>query len=107
MEGSKLPPKDRKFDFSIQYKLDKDKPHAFLQFYKLKGKDLIKRTHSFKINTKSHQANETWVYGKASLSSPLNVCKGIDEYGNIFEGPNFASADYMGLQHHPESVKVI
>ena len=39
------------------------------------------------------------------MSPPKTTVKCKDEFGNISEGPNFGSADYMGLSHHPKNIE--
>jgi len=37
------------------------------------------------------------------LTPPGTECHGMDEYGEVFYGLNFASADYLGLSQAEES----
>lgn len=38
-----------------------------------------------------------YLYSRRTLSPPGTECYGMDEYGEIYYGLNFASADYLGL----------
>lgn len=38
-----------------------------------------------------------FLYSRRTLSPPGTECYGMDEYGEVFYGLNFASADYLGL----------
>lgn len=44
-----------------------------------------------------------YLYSRRTLSPPGTECYGMDEYGEIYYGLNFASADYLGLSQHPLS----
>ncbi len=44
-----------------------------------------------------------YMYSRRTLSPPGTECYGMDEYGEIYYGLNFASADYLGLSQHPLS----
>lgn len=57
-----------------------------------------------KLRMSNMAKNELYLYNKQNVSSPTNYCKGIDVFGNQFEGPNFASADYMGMQRNQAGV---
>lgn len=75
----------------------------FLEYYRTKGSDIFGRTTPY-VNWVNKQKDlELWLYDKRTLSAPLAECKGVDEYGNEFYGPNFGSADYLGLSHHPKA----
>lgn len=73
----------------------------FLEHFRTKGNDIFGRTAPFYEWVSKQKDLELWLYEKRNLSAPLAECKGVDEYGNEFYGPNFASADYLGLSHHP------
>jgi glycine C-acetyltransferase len=75
----------------------------FLEYFRAKGSDIFGRTIPY-VNWVNKQKDlELWLYDKRTLSAPLAECKGVDEYGNEFYGPNFGSADYLGLSHHPKA----
>ena len=75
----------------------------FLEYYRTKGSDIFARTLPYVSWVNTQKDLELWLYDKRTLSAPKAECKGVDEYGNEFYGPNFASADYLGLSHHPSA----
>jgi len=69
---------------------------------KVKGKALFQRTHAIFPMIDLQKKHQLWLYFKTALSSPSAITKGHDIYGNVFEGPNFATQDYLGLNSSPE-----
>ena len=47
--------------------------------------------------------SELWLYTRRTLSPPSSECYAMDEYGGVYYGLNFASADYLGLSQDEES----
>lgn len=43
------------------------------------------------------KATKLFLYSRRTLSPPGTECYGMDEFGDVFYGLNFASADYLGL----------
>jgi len=78
---------------------------------KVKGKALLERTHQIFPQIDLQKKHQLWLYFKTALSSPSAITKGHDIYGNVFEGPNFATQDYLGLNSTPEvrevAIKVV
>jgi len=75
----------------------------FIEYFRTKGSDIFARTQPYVDWVTKQKDLELWLYDKRTMSAPMAECKGVDEYGNEFYGPNFASADYMGLSHHPSA----
>ena len=75
----------------------------FIEYFRTKGNDIFGRTQPYVDWVTKQKDLELWLYDKRTMSAPLAECKGVDEYGNEFYGPNFASADYLGLSHHPSA----
>jgi len=69
---------------------------------KVKGKALLQRTHTILPMIDLQKKHQLWLYFKTALTSPSAITKGQDLYGNVFEGPNFATQDYLGLNSTPE-----
>lgn len=44
-----------------------------------------------------------FLYSRRTLTPPGAECQGQDEYGEVYYGLNFASADYLGLSQAEES----
>jgi glycine C-acetyltransferase len=80
-------------------------------FFKPVGKNIFTRTHNLISELDIQKKYQLWLYFKTAIKSPSATSKGHDVYGNYFEGPNFATQDYLGLASnkstHEESIRVI
>jgi glycine C-acetyltransferase len=72
--------------------------------YKVKGPKIFSRTHQFYDGLEFQKKYQLWLHYKTAIQSPSATSKGHDAYGNFFEGPNFATQDYLGLSQN-ESTK--
>lgn len=75
----------------------------FLEYFRTKGSDIFNRTIPYVEWVNKQKDLELWLYDKRTMTAPKAECKGVDEYGNEFYGPNFGTADYLGLSHHPKA----
>lgn len=84
---------------------------AATDFYKVKGTNMFERTHVCYDSLEIQKKYQLWLYFKTAIKSPSATAKGHDIYGNYFEGPNFATQDYLGLASNPstkeESIRVV
>jgi len=73
---------------------------------KVRGIDLFGRTHDVNDSIDFQKKYQLWLYFKTAMTTPSATTKGHDIYGNVFEGPNFATQDYLGLASHPSTKEV-
>jgi len=74
--------------------------------YRKGGKDLFARAYDLADSIERQKKYELWLYFKSTLQTPSSTTKGHDIYGNFFEGPNFASQDYLGLASEPSTREI-
>jgi len=79
---------------------------ALSETYRKTGKDLFARSYELADSIHRQKSYELWLYFKSTLQTPSSTTKGHDIYGNFFEGPNFASQDYLGLASEPSTREV-
>jgi len=73
---------------------------------KTKGIDLFGRTHPINQSIDIQKKYQLWLYFKTAMTTPSATTKGHDIYGNVFEGPNFATQDYLGLASNQSTKEV-
>ncbi len=81
----------RNFDIEMFAKFD------FHKYSDYTGRDLFNRVQHWADFVKELKKYKLFLYSRRTLSPPGTECYGMDEYGDIFYGLNFASADYLGL----------
>jgi len=85
-------------------------PNDASQANRTKGRDMFQRTHAIGESIDLQKKYQLWLYFKTATATPSATTKGHDIYGNVFEGPNFASQDYLGLASNKktreEAIKV-
>lgn len=69
----------------------------FHKYANYEGKDLFKRIQHWGDFINELKKYKLFLYSRRTLSPPGTECYGMDEYGDVFYGLNFASADYLGL----------
>jgi len=74
--------------------------------YRKQGKDLFARAYDLANAIENQKEYEIWLYFKSTLKTPGATTKGHDIYGNVFEGPNFATQDYLGLSTNMETREI-
>jgi glycine C-acetyltransferase len=74
--------------------------------YRKGGKDLFARAYDLANAIEKQKEYEIWLYFKSTLKTPSATTKGHDVYGNVFEGPNFATQDYLGLSSNMETREI-
>lgn len=86
-------------------------PSATSESLKQRGKDLFARSILLNNAIDIQKKYQLWLYFKSAMTTPGATTKGHDIYGNVFQGPNFATQDYLGLGSSPsareEATKVI
>jgi len=65
------------------------------------GKDLIDRTNGFFNWQDGRRESGTWPFSRATETGPAASCAVRDDRGNLTNGVNFASQDYLSLASHP------
>lgn len=58
---------------------------------------MFNRIKPFNRWTEELKSTNLFLYSRRTLSAPGPECYGMDEFGEMFYGLNFASADYLGL----------
>ena len=65
------------------------------------GKDLQARTEGFFEWQEERRASGTWPFSRSTETGPAASCAVRDDSGNLTNGVNFASQDYLSLASHP------
>lgn len=66
-----------------------------------KGPDLTARTGDFFQWQDLRRQNGLWPYSRSTETSPGAECAARDDRGQLMQGVNFASQDYLSLSSHP------
>lgn len=66
------------------------------------GADLLARCEAFHDWQSVRRASGTWPFSRSTEIGPAASCAIRDDAGNLSEGVNFASQDYLSLSAHPE-----
>lgn len=67
-----------------------------------RGIDLLTRCDAFHDWQSVRRESGTWPFSRSTEAGPLASCAVRDDAGNLCEGVNFASQDYLSLSVHPE-----
>lgn len=70
----------------------------------LPGANLIDRVDAFYDWQRARRAAGVWPLGRSTEAGAHNRCSARTDEGELFEGVNFASQDYLSLSSHPEIV---
>ncbi|CAD8074028.1 unnamed protein product [Paramecium sonneborni] len=68
-----------------------------LEYRNVEGKNLFERVKGYQDLIGQFRKQKIILYERRNMSAPGQECYGMDDYGDIFYGINFASADYLGL----------
>ncbi len=70
-------------------------------FRNLGGADLLARCDAFYSWQDTRRQSGTWPFSRSTEAGPASSCAIRDDRGNLSEGVNFASQDYLSLSSHP------
>ena len=65
------------------------------------GANLLSRCEEFFVWEDARRKSGTWPFSRSTESGPAANCAVRDDAGNLCEGVNFASQDYLSLSSHP------
>lgn len=70
-------------------------------FRVMEGKDLLARCGAFFDWQDTRRESGTWPFSRSTETGPASSCAIRDDRGNLTNGVNFASQDYLSLSSHP------
>jgi len=70
-------------------------------FRYISGSDLLKRVEAFFEWQEVRRRAGLWPLGRSTETGPHAKCQARTDEGELFEGVNFASQDYLSLSSHP------
>lgn len=70
-------------------------------FRYISGSDLLKRVEAFFDWQQIRRQAGLWPLGRSTEMGPHSRCQARTDEGELFEGVNFASQDYLSLSSHP------
>jgi glycine C-acetyltransferase len=65
------------------------------------GPDLLARCDDFYRWQDARRQSDTWPFSRSTEAGPAASCEVRDDRGNLTQGVNFASQDYLSLSSHP------
>jgi 7-keto-8-aminopelargonate synthetase-like enzyme len=65
------------------------------------GSNLLSRCEEFFLWEDGRRKSGTWPFSRSTEAGPAAICAVRDDSGNLCEGVNFASQDYLSLSSHP------
>lgn len=71
-------------------------------FRYIAGSNLIDRVSAFYDWQQTRRQAGVWPLGRSTEMGPHSKCQARTDEGELFEGVNFASQDYLSLSSHPE-----
>lgn len=71
-------------------------------FRVLSDQDLLTRCDAFYEWQDTRRQSGTWPFSRSTETGPAASCAVRDDRGNLANGVNFASQDYLSLSSHPE-----
>ncbi|MGH6828752.1 MAG: aminotransferase class I/II-fold pyridoxal phosphate-dependent enzyme [Rhizomicrobium sp.] len=74
-------------------------------FRTIAGRDLLKRVEAFYDWQQLRRRAGLWPLGRSTEMGPHARCQARTDEGELFEGVNFASQDYLSLSSHPAIVE--
>lgn len=75
-------------------------------FRYISGSDLLKRVEAFYDWQEVRRRAGLWPLGRSTEMGPHSRCQARTDEGELFEGVNFASQDYLSLSSHPAVLEV-
>jgi 7-keto-8-aminopelargonate synthetase-like enzyme len=66
-----------------------------------KGEHLLARVDDFFQWQNLRRQSGLWPFSRSTEGGPTSVCAARDDQGNLMQGVNFASQDYLSLSCHP------
>jgi 7-keto-8-aminopelargonate synthetase-like enzyme len=75
-------------------------------FRMLRGRDLLQRIEPFYEWQNLRRQSGLWPLGRSTEMGPHSRCQARTDEGDLFEGVNFASQDYLSLSAHPAVIDV-
>lgn len=70
------------------------------------GSNILERVHAFYNWQQSRRQSGLWPLGRSTEMGPHSRCQARTDDGELFEGVNFASQDYLSLSSHPEVTNI-
>jgi glycine C-acetyltransferase len=70
-------------------------------FRYIPGSDLLNRVNAFYNWQQLRRQAGLWPLGRSTEMGPRSTCQARTDEGELFEGVNFASQDYLSLSSHP------
>lgn len=71
-------------------------------FRYLEGSNLVDRVDAFYEWQETRRASGLWPLGRSTEDGAFTRCSARSDEGDLFQGVNFASQDYLGLNSHPK-----
>ena len=71
-------------------------------FRYLEGSNLVDRVDAFYEWQETRRASGVWPLGRSTEDGAFTRCSARSDEGDLFQGVNFASQDYLGLNSHPK-----
>lgn len=75
-------------------------------FRYLPGSDLLGRVEAFFQWQETRRAAGVWPLGRSTEQGAFSRCTARTDEGELFQGVNFASQDYLSLNSHPDVLEV-
>ena len=75
-------------------------------FRHIPGSDLLQRVDAFWSWQETRRAAGVWPLGRSTEKGARSKCEARTDEGQLFEGVNFASQDYLSLSSHPDVTDV-
>lgn len=75
-------------------------------FRYISGSDLLRRVEAFFNWQETRRRAGLWPLGRSTEMGPHSRCQARTDEGDLFEGVNFASQDYLSLSSHPAVLEV-
>jgi glycine C-acetyltransferase len=90
---------------TVQFTVDGVPEYALLSSMRVfrvpTGSDLLARTEDFFAWEDVRRGSGTWPFSRSTEVGPAAACAVRDDRGQLCEGVNFASQDYLSLASHP------
>jgi glycine C-acetyltransferase len=75
-------------------------------FRYLEGADLLQRVEAFYQWQETRRSAGMWPLGRSTEDGAFTRCSARSDEGQLFQGVNFASQDYLSLNSHPRILEV-